>query len=214
MFSDIYTDREEQIDLLNGHVIQKIRGRNSRFSSTTNSSPARSDQSEVSGIHFNIWAATWQYQQNEYAPSEDSDQPGHPPSLSAWASSQSDQSLRYLHEETLGPWLPTERTAKTLIRLGGWPGWSESSLGAHSFCWFYHVVAHLTSMTLLRWSVSVHLPCLLRLEIRRLDQTILKRQKYWSRLMTKTTKWHVRPAKTQISLGVHPVWSESSLCAQ
>ena len=28
-----------------------------------------------------IWAATWQNQQNECAPSEDSDQPGHPPSL-------------------------------------------------------------------------------------------------------------------------------------
>ena len=32
--------------------------------------------------------------------------------------------------------------------------------------------------------------------------------------MTKHTKWHVRPAKTQISLGIRPVWSESSLCAQ
>ena len=32
--------------------------------------------------------------------------------------------------------------------------------------------------------------------------------------MTKSTKWHVRPAKTQISLGICPVWSESSLCAQ
>ena len=30
--------------------------------------------------------------------------------------------------------------AQTLIRLGGWPGWSESSLGAHSFRWFCHVV--------------------------------------------------------------------------
>ena len=28
-----------------------------------------------------IWAATWQNQQNECAPSEDSDQPGHPPRL-------------------------------------------------------------------------------------------------------------------------------------
>ena len=28
-----------------------------------------------------VWAATWQNQQNECAPSEDSDQPGHPPSL-------------------------------------------------------------------------------------------------------------------------------------
>ena len=33
--------------------------------------------------------------------------------------------------------------AKTLIRLGGCPDWSESSLGAHSFCWFCHVVAHM-----------------------------------------------------------------------
>ena len=29
----------------------------------------------------NSWAATWQNQQSECAPSEDSDQPGHPPSL-------------------------------------------------------------------------------------------------------------------------------------
>ena len=35
-----------------------------------------------------------------------------------------------------------------------------------------------------------------------------------SHLVTKPTKWHVRPAKTQISLGTRPVWSESLLCAQ
>ena len=34
-----------------------------------------------------------------------------------------------------------------------------------------------------------------------------------SRDMTKPTKWHVRPAKTQISLGICPVWSESSFSA-
>ena len=34
---------------------------------------------------------------------------------------------------------------------------------------------------------------------------------YLSRLTTKPTKWHVRPAKTQINLGIRPVWSESSL---
>ena len=34
-----------------------------------------------------------------------------------------------------------------------------------------------------------------------------------SHLMTKPTKW-LRPAKTQISLGICPVWSESSLGAQ
>ena len=31
--------------------------------------------------------------------------------------------------------------------------------------------------------------------------------------MTKPTKWHVRPAKTQISLGIHPGWSEPLLSA-
>ena len=33
------------------------------------------------------------------------------------------------------------RTAKTLVRLGGCSGWSESSLGAQSLCWFCHVAA-------------------------------------------------------------------------
>ena len=37
------------------------------------------------------------------------------------------------------------RTAKTLIRLGGCPGWSESSLGAQSLCWFCHVAAHMVN---------------------------------------------------------------------
>ena len=32
-------------------------------------------------------------------------------------------------------------------------------------------------------------------------------------LMTKPTKWHLRPTQTQISLGIRPVWSESSLSA-
>ena len=36
---------------------------------------------------------------------------------------------------------------------------------------------------------------------------------HMSHLVTKPTKWHVHPATTQISLGIHPVWSESSLCA-
>ena len=38
------------------------------------------------------------------------------------------------------------RTAKTLIRLGGCPGWSDSSLGAHSLCCFCHVAAHFTTL--------------------------------------------------------------------
>ena len=40
--------------------------------------------------------------------------------------------------------------------------------------------------------------------------------KVWklSRRTTKPTKWHVRPAKTQISLGIRQVWSEPSTCSQ
>ena len=34
---------------------------------------------------------------------------------------------------------------------------------------------------------------------------------YLSCLTTIPTNWHVRPAKTQINLGIRPVWSESSL---
>ena len=49
---------------------------------------------------------------------------------SSWASAQSDQSFRCPHEESLCRYLPIERTSKTMIRLGGCPGWSESSLGA------------------------------------------------------------------------------------
>ena len=54
------------------------------------------------------------------APSEDTDQPGR--IWSAWASAQSDQSLRCPHEETLGPQLP----------IDGCPGWSEYLLGAQA----------------------------------------------------------------------------------
>ena len=74
-----------------------------------------------------IWATTWQNQQNEYGPSEDSDQPGHSPSLirafavrmkkawvfsyplsaqwrlwSDWADAQANLSLRWVHSHFVG----------------------------------------------------------------------------------------------------------------
>ena len=67
---------------------------------------------------------------------------------SALASAQSDPSLRC----ALNGYLRTQaffmRTAKTLIRLGGFPGWSESSLGTQSFCWFRHVAAQIAIIIL------------------------------------------------------------------
>ena len=78
---------------------------------------------------------------------------------SAWASAQSDQSLRCLHEESLDPWLSIECTEKTLIRLGWYPGWSESSLGAKSFCWFCHEEAQISNVVF-----ALHLFQLLKAE--------------------------------------------------
>ena len=59
------------------------------------------------------------------APSEDSGQPGHPPSL-----------IRVFA-------VPMKKAWVLSYPLSGWPGWSESSLGAQSFCWFCHKAAHL-----------------------------------------------------------------------
>ena len=81
------------------------------------------------------WAASSQNQQNGMCAQRRL--------TSAWTSAQSDQSLRCPHEESLSPWLPIERTTKTLIRLSGCPGWSESSLGSQSFGWFCHEAAHI-----------------------------------------------------------------------
>ena len=64
---------------------------------------------------------------------------------SAWASAQSDQSLRCALNGKLRTRCFFMRTAKTLIRLGGCPGLSQFSLGAHSFCWFCHVAAQIKS---------------------------------------------------------------------
>ena len=58
------------------------------------------------------------------APSEDSDQPGHPPNL-----------IRVFAVRMKKHWVLSYPLSaqQRLIRLGGCPGWSESSLGAHAF---------------------------------------------------------------------------------
>ena len=40
---------------------------------------------------------------------------------------------------------------------------------------------------------------------------ILSGQRHLSCSMTKPTKWHVHPVKTQTSPGIHPVWSVSAV---
>ena len=85
-------------------------------------------------LFYAIWAATWQNQQNGCAPSEDTDQPGHLPSL-----------IRVFAVRMKKGWVLSYPISaeRRLIRLGGCPGWSESSLAAHSFHWFCHVSAHM-----------------------------------------------------------------------
>ena len=63
---------------------------------------------------ISIWDASWQNQQNDCAPNEDSDQPGHPPSL-----------IRVFAVRSIGSEGPK-------LSSCGCPGWSESSLGAHA----------------------------------------------------------------------------------
>ena len=75
-----------------------------------------------------VWAASWQNQQNDCAPSEDSDQPGHPPSL-----------IRVFAVRMKKAWL----LSYPLSAQRRCPGWSESSLGAQSFCWFCHEAARI-----------------------------------------------------------------------
>ena len=68
-----------------------------------------------------------QNQQNECAPSEDSDQPEHPSSLIRVFT------VRMKKARVLSYPLSAQQR---LIRLGGCPGCSESSLGAQSFVGF------------------------------------------------------------------------------
>ena len=66
------------------------------------------------------WIKSWQNQQCGCAPSKES-------LLSTW--------------RKIGSLATHWAQAKTLIKLDRCPGWSESSLGAQSFCWFCHEVA-------------------------------------------------------------------------
>ena len=71
-----------------------------------------------------LWAASWQNEQN-----------GMSSMISVFA-------VRIKKAWVLSYPLSAHRR---LIRLGGRPGWSESSLGAQSFCWFCHETALIFS---------------------------------------------------------------------
>ena len=68
------------------------------------------------------------------APSDDSDQPGHPPSL-----------IRVFAVRMKKAWVLSYalRAQRRLIRLDGCPGWSVSPLSAEPFCWFCDEAAQI-----------------------------------------------------------------------
>ena len=117
-----------------------------------------------------------------------------------WASTQSDQCLPLRSVGNQGP----ELSSCGQRRL--WSDWADAEadlslrLAHMPFCWFSHEAAHL--------------PVLQRTNLEAENGYNRVNSNQLSRLVAKPTKWHVRPAKTQISLGIRPVWSESSLCAQ
>ena len=81
------------------------------------------------------------------ASSKDSDQPGPPPSLI--------RVFPVSMKKAWGSWLPLEHTAKTLIRLGGCPGWCESLLGVHAILLVLSCTgSDLYRLPLLIWSSS------------------------------------------------------------
>ena len=63
---------------------------------------------------------------------------------SAWASSLSAW-------RKLGSLTTHQAHSEDSNQTVGCPGWSESSVGAHSFCWFCHVVAHFWRFWICRW---------------------------------------------------------------
>ena len=102
------------------------------------------------------------------------------------------------------------QTVTTLIRLGRCPGWSESSLGTQIIllvlpcCGSYSNNRYYTIKTVNNKGI---------------DQTVMLLGWFVPLFFTnelphdKTNKVTVRSAKTQISLGICPVWSESLLSA-
>ena len=86
------------------------------------------------------------------------------------------------------------RTVKALIRLGGCPGWSESSLWAQVILFVLSCTGSNMSWSRIKW----HGPSIVSYEPHHEKKTCL---------------CHMRTTKVQISLRLHAVWSASLLFA-
>ena len=87
---------------------------------------------------MNIWAASWQNQQNDCAPSKDSDQPGHPPSL-----------IRVFAVHMKEAWV-FSYPLSAQWRL--WSDWADAQVDL-SLCWAHsHFVGFVTRRLIYQWS--------------------------------------------------------------
>ena len=139
-----------------------------------------------------IWAASRQNQQNGICASEDSDQPGHPPSLirvfaTHWAHSEGSDQTRRLHRLI---WVFAGR----ICLLIGFVIWRLNYLLLYASPWKWNLYA----WTPIDWFEDLKTDLHLFLYFRHF---CLRHS------MPKPTKWPVHPAKTHIIL----VWSVSAV---
>ena len=107
--------------------------------------------------------------------------------------------------EISGIIISRQRKTNVLFRLCYCIGWSASMLFAYGINWLSHDMANIYHIQRSWQSRNIQwISYILSVGI---SYCIIEP------LMTKPAKWHVRPAKTQISLGICPIWSESSLSA-
>ena len=120
------------------------------------------------------------------APSEDSDQPGHPPSLIRVFA------VRLKKARILSYPMSALRIL--------WSDWAHMP-----FCWFCHDAAHMRIIT--ENHVNANPRRAKKHVTSKIRSTICTELHHnMSRRMTKATEWHLLPAKTQISLGIRPIW--------
>ena len=91
-----------------------------------------------------IWATSWQNQQNDCAPSEDSDQPGHLPRL-----------IRVFTVRMKKHWV---FSLPLSAQRGLWSDWADAQADLslrwvhRPLCWFCHEAAHLCVLLKNAWS--------------------------------------------------------------
>ena len=123
------------------------------------------------------------------APSEDSDQPGHPP---VWS------------KTSLSAWRKLGSLATQWAHSEDWSDWADAQADL-SLHW-----AHTHFVGFVMRPLNCGTPWRVNIVSSKYQEHHQQHNEPWH---DKTNKMSVRPAKTQISLGIRPIWSESSLSA-